>query len=480
MGLAGTFRVIGILLMLFSLSMLPPMLVSWLYADGQQNSFLWTFCIILTLGTLTWLLCSKHNKPLRKHDGCLITVFIYLVLGLSGALPFYLSGVAPTWSDAVFESFSGLTTTGATVLVGLDALPQSLLLYRQLLQWLGGMGIVILAVAILPILGIAGMQLYRAEIPTPDKDSKLTPRIAGTARVLWLIYLTLTLACLLGYWLAGMSWFDAVCHSLSTVALGGFSTHDLSFGWFDNQAVELIAIFFMLVCSINFSLHFVAWQRFSIRQYFQDAELNFFFLAFIIGFLATSFVVYTNLDMSLSETLRVVLFQTVSLTTTSGFTTTAFADWPSFAPILIFLLAFMGGCAGSTAGGMKPIRVLLIMRQGLREINRLVHPSAVYHVKVAGKVVEDGTIHAVWGFFSTFVFLFLVMMVLMMATGLDFISAFSAVGAAISNLGPGLGSVASNYSETAALGKWVLCLAMLLGRLEIYTLLVLLSPSIWR
>lgn len=480
MWLVGALRIIGIMLMMFSLTMLPPVLISWLYQDGQHGSFLTAFGIVIAIGFGIWLPTRQQKRMLYSRDGFLITVLIYVVLGLSGAVPLYISGAAPVWTDAAFESLSGLTTTGATVLTGLDAMPKSLLYYRQQLQWLGGMGIVVLAVAVLPMLGVGGMQLYRAEIPSPNKDSKLTPRITETARALWIIYLTLTIACLLGYVLAGMSWFDALCHSFSTVSIGGFSTHDLSIGWFDSQAVELVAVFFMILCALNFALHFLAWHGRTIRHYMEDPEVRFFLSALLIGFLAVSFAVKMNGDMSLPEVSRSVLFQTVSIGTTTGFSTVSFSSWPSFTPLMIFLLAFMGGCAGSAAGGLKVVRVMLMLRQSAGEVYRLVHPNAVHHVKLGNRVVPDRIIHAVWGFFTAFIFLFLIMMLIMMSQGMDFISAFSAVGAMLCNLGPGLGSVSANYSEVSPVAKWVLCLAMLIGRLEVYTLLVLFSPSFWR
>lgn len=480
MWLRNAFRVIGILLMLFSLSMLPPVLVSWLYGDDQHGVFLLAFAVVLGLGLSVWLPNLKQVTVLRPRDGFLITVLVYVVLGLGGALPLYFSGVTATWTEAAFESLSGLTTTGATVLVGLDDLPHSLLYYRQQLQWLGGMGIVILAVAVLPMLGVGGMQLYRAEIPSANKDGKLTPRITETARALWLIYLTLTIACMVGYALAGMSWFDALCHSFSTVAIGGFSTHDLSMGWFNNRAVELIAVVFMLLCAINFALHFIAWQRRSLAHYLGDPELRFFVMTLIAGFVAICFALSYSRSESFLQLWPAALFQTVSIATTTGFTTTTFAAWPSFAPLLLLLLALMGGCAGSTAGGLKSVRILLIVQQSAREIRRLIHPHAVYHIKLGQRVVDERIIHAVWGFVAAFAALFLMMLLALMAQDMDFISSFSAVASTLSNLGPGLGSVSANYSETSAVVKWVLCLAMLAGRLEIYTLLVLFSPSFWR
>lgn len=476
----NSVRVVGIFLMFFSLSMLSPVIVSWLYGDGLVPVFIVAFFIVLLAGFVAWALTRKHQEVLRTRDGFLITVMIYLALGVIGALPIYLSDTVPSFTDAAFESLSGLTTTGATVLSGLDSMPKSILFYRQQLQWLGGMGIILLAVALLPILGVGGMQLYRAEVSTPDKDSKLTPRIAETARSLWLIYLTLTVACALSYAWADMSWFDAICHSFSTVAIGGFSTHDLSIGWFDSSAVEGIAMVFMLLCATNFGLHFVAWHKRSIKHYFRDPELRFFILILLSGLLVVHLVSRLNHSTAESGAWFEGLFQTVSIATTTGFTTPAFFSWPLLASILAIILALVGGCAGSVAGGMKAVRILLIFRQGAREIFRLVHPNAIYHVKLGHRVVDEHIVHAVWGFFTAFVFLLVLLMLIVMGYGLDFVTAFSAVGATISNLGPGLGQVSMNYQGLADPVKWILCLSMLLGRLEIYTLLVLFAPPFWR
>ncbi len=475
----NSVRVIGVLLMFFSLSMLPPVLVSLLYGESHAGHFLAAFSVVLAIGFFAWVLARRHQEPLRAQDGFLITVLVYVVLGVCGAIPFYLSGAVSNWTDAVFESLSGLTTTGSTILVGLDDMSRSILYYRQQLQWLGGMGIVLLAVSLLPALGVGGMQLYRAEVPTPNKDSKLTPRIVGTARALWAIYLALTITCALAYALAGMSWFDAICHSFSTVAVGGFSTHDQSIGWFDSPAVEAVAVVFMLLCAVNFSLHFIAWQQRSLRHYFQDSEFRFFVLAIVAGMLLVN-ILFLDQMSAASIAWRDKIFQTVSVATTTGFTTVSFADWPLPPAMFILLLALMGGCAGSVAGGMKVVRVLLIFRQGIREIYRLIHPNAVYHIKLGERVVDENIVHAVWGFFAAFVFLFFLMMLIVVSYNLDLVTAFSAIAATITNLGPGLGEVSSNYSSLPDPLKWLLCVSMLLGRLEIYTLLVLLVPEFWR
>ncbi|MEZ5479832.1 MAG: potassium transporter TrkG [Thiolinea sp.] len=344
----------------------------------------------------------------------------------------------------MFESISGLTTTGATVIVGLDALPRSLAFYRQELQWLGGMGIIVLAVAILPMLGIGGMQLYRAETPGPMKDSKLTPRITETAKLLWYIYLALTVACTLAYYLAGMDWFDAIGHSFSTVAIGGFSSHDSSMAFFDNAMIEAVAIVFMLLAGVNFSLHFVAWRTFSFAGYLRDSEFRMYVLMIMVLSVVT--IAYLGREgpeaFTFVDTVRHGLFQVVSISTTTGFATTNYSLWPGFLPVLLLFASFVGGCAGSTAGGMKVIRFLLLLRQGTREITRLVHPSARLTIKVNRQPLPENVVEAVWGFFAMYVAVFVVFMLALLALGHDQVTAFSAVAATLNNLGPGLGGVA--------------------------------------
>ncbi len=481
MHLTVILRVTGTLLTLFSVALLLPAAVAWWYDEPVIQSFLISFAITLVAGLAMWL-PTRDKRELRAADGFLITVLFYVGLGLFGALPLFLSGAAGlSFSDAAFESLSGLTTTGATLITGLDYLPKALLFYRQLLQWLGGMGIVVLAVAILPMLGIGGMQLYRAESPGPVKDNKLTPRITGTAKALWTIYLMMTVSCAGAYWFAGMSAFDAICHAFSTVAIGGFSTHDASLGYFDSPMIEGIAMVFMVLAAINFGLHFAAWSRRNPLLYLRDPEVRLFLLTITAVFVIVASVLLRSGDESIDSPVRDALFQTVSIATTTGFATTDFSVWPSVAPILLLFAAFAGGCAGSTAGGIKMVRVLLIYLQGAREIRRLIHPNGIFPIKLGRTAVPDRVIDAVWSFFAAYVIIFLTMVCAVMALSeLDFISAFSAVGACLNNLGPGLGEVAANYSTINEPTKWILVLAMLLGRLEIFTLLVIFSPVFWR
>lgn len=474
-------KVLGILLMLFSITLIPPVLVSLWYQDGSFISFLLAFGITFATGMLSWLPVYNVRDDLSTRDGFLITSLFWIVLALFGSLPLMLADATQmSVVDAVFESLSGLSTTGATVLVGLDQLPKSILYYRQQLQWLGGIGIVVIAVAVLPMLGVGGMQLYRAETPGPIKDSKLTPRITETAKALFLIYLILTVACSLAYWLAGMTPFEAINHAFSTVAIGGFSTHDQSIGYYDSGPIMMVCTVFMMISGVNFALHFFAWHNKGISHYWRDPEFRFYAAMLGIGTFITIGYLINSQTYDLRTSLLYGSFELVSILTTTGFGVADFTVWPSFLPYLIFLFAFMGGCAGSTGGGIKMIRVLLIMKQGLREIHRLIHPNAVIPIKVGNKTVSDRVVEAVWGFFAVYVVAYLMMLLMLLGTGLDFETSFTAVGACINNLGPGLGAVASHYGDIPSSAKWILCFAMLLGRLEVFTLLVLLTPTFWR
>lgn len=480
---ATIVKILGLLLMLFSLlGNLPPLLVSLIYSDGSAAAFLYSIGILFSTGLMLWLITSSQHKELSNRDGFMVVTLFWAVLGTAGCLPLLFSPATElSLTDAVFESISGLTTTGATVISGLDELPESILFYRQLLQWLGGMGIIVLAVALLPMLGIGGMQLYRAESPGPVKDTKLVPRLAETAKSLWLIYLTLTLICALAYWAVGMSLFDAVSHSFSTVAIGGFSTHDSSLAYFDSPPVESIAIVFMVIAGINFALHFFAFQKKQFRHYLHDPEFKFYaFILCSVSIVTVLVLTFNGTYDSFWEALRRGVFQVVSFATTTGFATADFNSWPLFLPYVLLYAAIIGACAGSTGGGMKVIRILLIFKQGFREVQRLIHPRAVIPIKLGKKVMSDRVVESVWGFFAVYVMAFMVMLLALLATGLDIITAFSAVGACINNLGPGLSGVAETYGALPSPAKWILCLAMLLGRLEVFTLLVLFTPMFWK
>ena len=475
-------KILGLLLAIFSFALLPPLVIAHWTGDGAASAFAIAILVILCPGLALWLPVRKVKRDMKLRDGFIVVVLFWVVLGTSGSIPFMLvDGLKMSLPDAIFESLSGLTTTGATVIVGIDYLPPSILFYRQLLQWLGGMGIIVLAVAILPILGVGGMQLYRAETPGPMKDAKLTPRITETAKALWYIYLGLTVACAIAYLIAGMDLFDAISHSFSTVAIGGFSTHDLSLGYFDNPLVEAIAVVFMFLAGINFSLHFLAWRYRNFKPYIFDSEFKLYAGVMIgvclvcgIGLCAT---IYQG---DWFHAFRLGIFQAVSIGTTTGFTTAGFQTWPGFLPVLLLFASFVGACAGSTGGGIKVIRILLLYKQGWREIQRLIHPNAILTIKMGGRPVNDRVVDAVWGFFATYVAVFAVLLLSVMATGLDQVTAFSAVAACLNNLGPGLGDVSAHYGSLTSSAKMILAFAMVLGRLEIFTLLVLLTPTFWR
>lgn len=479
---AVILRILGILLMLYSITMLVPVLVAVLYGEGGLARFLYSFLITLVCGLLCWLPVQNRRQELRVRDGFVVVVLFWSVLSAFGALPYLLTDNAPlTFTDAIFESVSGLTTTGATILSQIDILPKALLYYRQQQQWLGGMGIIVLAVAILPMLGVGGMQLYRAEAPGPVKDTKLTPRVTETARALWLIYVVLTACCALAYWLCGMTLFDAICHAYSTLSIGGFSTHTANFAYFDSFKLEAVAIIFMLLGGMNFSLHFVAWRRRSMRVYAADGEVRFYFL--VLGLMVLLSV--TGLWISARyeshwDGFRHGLFEAVSVVTTTGYSVTSFSTWHPMLAVALMFASCIGACAGSTGGGIKMVRANLMIKQGLREMRRLMHPNAVILIKFSRRAVPDRVVEAVWGFFGIYLLTFCVLYIALLLTGMDFLSGFSAVAACLNNLGPGLGSVANHYAELDSVAKWILCIAMLLGRLEIFTLLVLFTPMFWR
>ncbi len=475
-------RILALLMLGSSVTLLPPIVTGLIYGDGAVLPFVEAFALTLVTGFSLYLPVRKHRNELRLRDGFMVVVLFWTVLGVAGGLPIYLSGVYDiSVTDAVFESISGITTTGATVIVGIDEMPHSLLLYRQELQWLGGMGIIVLAVAVLPMLGVGGMQLFRAETPGPVKDTKLTPRITETAKALWYIYLGLTVACCLAYWMAGMSFFDAMSHSFSTVAIGGFSTHDASIGYFDSTAIQFIAIVFMLLSGVNFAIHFTAWRHRSLNPYKRDAEFRTYALVlFIVSIITIGYLQINHTFESTTESIIEGLFQVVSIGTTTGYTTAEYYTWPGFLPVLLLYVSFVGGCSGSTGGGIKVIRILLLVKQGVRELQRLVHPSAQIAVKIGKKTMSEKVIEAVWGFFAAYFAISALLILLLMATGLNQVTAFAAAAACLNNLGPGLGDVGRNFASINDSAKWILCMAMLLGRLEIFTLLVLFTPAFWK
>ena len=480
MQIKSVIRILGLLLMLFSLAIIPPIIVSLVFQDNETWSFFYAGILIFVSGLLLWLPAAQAKTDLKLRDGFVIVVLFWFVLSSFASLPMILSdSLQISITNAIFESVSGLTTTGATILSGIDALPESILFYRQYLQWLGGLGIIVLAVAVLPMLGVGGMQLYKAEVAGPIKN-KITPRITETAKWLWVVYLTMTILCGLGYYFAGMTIFDSICHSFSTIAIGGFSTHDASFGFYDNQWIELVAIIFMLAAGLNFSLHYLAFKNKSIQAYKDDNEsFSFIFITISISILTILYIYQLTSEMNTREIIRNT-FYAVSISTTTGFTNSNYFNYVGFLPILLILFSFVGGCAGSTAGGMKVIRVILLLKQGYRELIRLIHPNSKIKVKVGNSAINERTLETIWGFFAIYVFVFFTVMLLLMLSGLDFLTSFSAVAATINNLGPGQGEVINNYSNLTDVNKWILSFSMIVGRLEIFTLLVIFTPDFWR
>ena len=475
MNQAKILNFFGLLLIMFGVSFAIPLLVAVFYEESLVAVFGSGMSLLIALGFISWFLTKDNEQELSLSDGFVITVLFWIVLSVSGSIPFVLFGFSVV--DSFFESMSGITTTGATVFTGLDELPKSLLIYRQLLQWLGGMGLIVLAIAVMPLLGIGGGQLFKTQTPGPMSEQRLTPRITSTARALWSIYLVLTVLCVLAYRFAGMNYFDAVSHAFSTVSIGGFSTHDLSIGYFDSLSIEIVCIVFMLLSAMSFAVHYSAIYRKQVLKYFYDPELRFFISLLIV---ILSLVCLSLISNNIEDPIRNGIFQTVSILTTTGFLTEEYSSWPTYVSFVLLVGAFVGACSGSVGGGIKSWRILIMLKHAYKQIFKIIHPDSINTIKLGKKVVDSNVSEAVWGFFSIYIISFMVLFLLVLATGLDFISAFSAVGACLNNLGPGLGEIASNYASVPSATKLILCFAMILGRLEIFTFLVVLMPAFWR
>ncbi|CAN5143552.1 TrkH family potassium uptake protein [soil metagenome] len=474
-------RIFGAIIALSSLVSLPPLVIAHWLGEPTQGAFLDSFLAIAALGLLVWYPVRNVDVELRLRDGFLVTAAIWIIASVVLAVPFTLVAPHLSLTDAVFEATSGLTTTGVTVITGLDALPRSILFYRQSLGFIGGMGIVILAVAILPMLKVGGMHLFRAETTGPTRDHKLTPRIAETARALWMVYLGLNVLCTLVYWVGGMSLFDAICHAMSTVATAGFSTHDTSFGYWNSPLLEGMATLMMLVAGANFGMHWYAWRRATLAHYQADPELrSFVLLALIAGLLVAATLYAGGIYNEPGSALRHGIFQAVSNLSTTGFVAAGgYAGWPGAAPMLLIGLAFIGGCSGSTAGGIKVARWQMLVRQGLREIRQLVHPKGQFVVKVGGKRVSESVVISVGGFFTLYLLSFVLMSLGVAATGVEPITAVAAVASCLNNLGGSIGGVAHGFGGLGDIATWICSFAMILGRLEVFTILVLLTPQFW-
>lgn len=475
-------RIVGVFLMAFSPAMLPPVAVALIYRDGALEPFLYTFIGTLAAGILLWFPYRGDHRELRVREGFLVVTLFWVVLSAVSSLPFHFAEEPNLpFTDAMFEAVSGLTTTGMTVLSGIDNLPHAILWYRMQLHWIGGLGVAVIALAILPVLGVGGMQVYRAEASGPSKEDKLTPRLRGTVKAFLRVYLLLTFLCAMAYWAAGMSLFDAVGHAFATVATGGFSTHDASIAYFQSDVIEIICMVFMIAGGISFALHFLVLQSLDFRNYWRHPETRTFLLTLlVVTVISAAYLLMHNPEASVGDRLMNAAFQTVSVMTSTGFATESFADWPGFLPVLLMFISIMGACAGSTAGGMKTVRFMMVYKQGLREISRIVHPNAVAPVKLGGRVVSDRVMEAIWGFFAAYTIIYVLLILLFMASGLDQVSAFAAVASTINNMGLGLGEVASTFANVSDFGKWVGIVAMLVGRLEVLTVLVLFIPEFWR
>lgn len=475
-------KILGLLLAIFSLSMVLPMLVAWIYHEDSVPVFLTAFVTTAGTGILMWVSCIRSQMDLDVRHGLLVVVLFWFVLSCFGAIPFYLNRHAPLdLINAWFESVSGLTTTGASIITDLSRCTHALLFYRQELQFLGGMGIIVLAVAILPMLGVGGMQMYRAEVPGPVKEYKLTPRMTETAKSLWMIYLTLALLCMTFYYFAGMAPFDALLEGMSTVATGGFAAHNSSFAYYHNRVINMGACFFMLMSSVNFGLHYFSIKRLSLKGYYEDMELRVLALLIIV----VTIVVYVNLYWADPHHLHHHLladafFAVVSMATTTGLVFAHFAIWPTFLPFLLLILALIGGCAASTSGGIKIVRFVLLIKQGTREFARMLHPHGVFVIKMGHKKLSEKVIMSITGFLSMFFVLYIIEIILLLATGLDLLTAVGATTSTLTNVGASVGQVADNYASLSAAAKLILIVSMVAGRLEVFTLLVLLSPDFWK
>lgn len=479
-GYAPVLRVVGLLLMFLSVGFVPPLAFAVASNDGGALPFAVSLVVVALIGALLYVPLRDNRRELRVADGFLVVVACWGAVAVAGALPLYLVldiGLA----DAVFESTSGITTTGATVLSGLDDMPVSILWYRQQLQWMGGLGIIVLAVAILPMLRIGGMEIYKAEVTGPVKENRLTPRIAETAKALWAIYIGLTVICTLALWAAGMSFFDAITHAFTTISTAGFSTHDASIAQFDSALIEWLLVLFMFIASMNFALHFLALRRATAQVYFNDPELKLFAILLVaVSLLITVLLWRQGVYGDVWESLRYAVFHAVSYTTTTGFTTADVYLWPGTLPLLMILISGLGGCAGSTTGGFKIVRVYLVSKQGLRELKRLIHPRSVVPLKLGGRTLKPEVANAVWGFVSLYIVCIVILTLIVSSLENDLVTSVSVVFSAMNNLGPALGEAGANWGGLTNATKWLMSFAMLLGRLEIFTVLVLLTPTYWK
>lgn len=474
-------HILGAFLFFLGLAMLLPLSFALYFQDGDITALGISLFVTVFTGIILSLIFKPEDKITLTHkEGFLVVATGWFLAGVFGALPFIIQGILPSFTDAFFESISGFTTTGATVITAIEDIPRGILLWRSLTQWLGGMGIIVLSIAILPLLGVGGMQLYKAELPSPVKD-KLTPRVAETARTLWIVYFIISTVEFILLLIGGMDVFNALCHTFCTMATGGFSTSDASIAHFQSPYIDGVITLFMLIAGINFTLHYSLLMG-NIQGFFRNSELRFYLGITLIAIVIVIFNLRGHIFENISTCIRYASFQVVSIMTTTGFTTANFDDWPAVSKIILLLLMFIGGSAGSTGGGIKCLRILLILKHSYIELYRLVHPHAVTAVKLGKKIVYPETMASILGFFILYLSMTVIASLLMSLLGLDMMTAFSSVVATIGNVGPGFGTVnaASTYSEIPMLGKWILSFCMLAGRLEIYTIMILIIPEFWK
>ncbi len=477
---SSVFHILGYIILLMGLMLFLPLVISYIYSDTSANGIIVSIAISFFTGLLL-IKVTKKKQELSIRDGFLIVSLGWLFIAFFGALPFYFSGAIPSFTDAFFESMSGFTTTGASILTDIEAMPKALLFWRSFTHWIGGMGIIVLSLAILPMLGIGGMQLFKAEVPGPTAD-KLTPRVKNTAKILWIVYVGITAAEVVFLLFGGMDLFDATCHSFATMATGGFSTKNTSIAAFNSSYIDYVITFFMFAAGVNFALHY----KFLIgkfNSYWDDAEFKtYMFFTITITLIITFSNYFAGIFNSIIESFRFGLFQTVSIGTTTGFGTHDYETWTSLSQILIFVLMFIGGSAGSTGGGMKVIRLIVVIKQGFIELKKLLHPNAIIPLKVGKRVIPKEVTYSIIGFFLLYVLLFIIVSISMTVLGLDIVTAAGTAAACLGNIGPGLGMVGptENYAFIPAIGKWILSISMMIGRLELYTVLVILTGGFWR
>jgi trk system potassium uptake protein TrkH len=475
-------HVFALVMMVFAVTMLAPLVVAVWELDPALWSFVISALATFVLGALLWLATRRFKRELKTRDGLMLVALTWVALPAVAGFPLW-HFLPIDFTKAYFEAASGLTTTGGTALSGLEYLPRSINLWRHLLSWLGGMGIIVLAVAILPMLGVGGMQIYRAEMPGPMKDSKLTPRIGQTAKLLWAVYAGLTAACIVCLRFAGMNWFDAVCHGFSALALGGFSTYDASIGHFNSLPIEMVLTVFQVLAAMNFATHYLAWSQRGVMAYFRDAEAKAILGVLLASCIGISWFLYFKGSYTDYPTaLRHTTFNLVSIAVDSGLHTQDYSRWPIFAPMWMMFLSSLVASSGSTGGGIKMIRTLVLTKQAHRELNQLVHPNMVRPLKVGGTVIANRVVFAVLAFVFLYFMSIVTLIFVQLAGGLDFMTSLTAIIACINNAGPGLGLVGpgSNYGVLSDFQTWVCSAAMLLGRLEVFTILVLFTPTLWR